>query len=165
MPLSRATFIGPWAGLPVAWTDDDRFDEAIYRADLTRCCKAGMPGVYTRGTTGEFYAMEFDEFQEIARATIEQCHAFATPAMIGCTSTYTRGAVRRAEFAAEMGADAIQLALPYWLAIANEQIIPFFVTWLLPATDCPFRFTRRQIQSVPYPLISTVQFTTPCQVF
>ena len=23
--LTRETFTGPWAGLPVAWTDDDRF--------------------------------------------------------------------------------------------------------------------------------------------
>ena len=34
---------GPWAGLPVAWTDDDRFDEATYRHDVARCCEAGVP--------------------------------------------------------------------------------------------------------------------------
>ena len=54
MPLTRDTFTGPWAGLPVAWTDDDRFDEVTYRADVARCCQAGIPGVYTGGTTGEF---------------------------------------------------------------------------------------------------------------
>ena len=78
--LTRETFTGPWAGLPVAWTDDDRFDEITYRGDVTRCCRAGVPGVYSGGTTGEFYAMEFDEFQEIARATVEACHACGTPA-------------------------------------------------------------------------------------
>ena len=78
--LTRETFTGPWAGLPVAWTDDDRFDETTYRGDVTRCCGAGVPGVYSGGTTGEFYAMEFDEFQEIARATVEACHACGKPA-------------------------------------------------------------------------------------
>lgn len=124
--LTRETLIGPWAGLPVAWTDDDRFDEATYRADVVRCCEAGVPGVYTGGTTGEFYAMEFDEFQAVARATVETCHARDTPAMIGCSSTYTRGAVRRAEFAASIGADAIQVALPFWMEIGESQIVPFF---------------------------------------
>lgn len=124
--LTRETFTGPWAGLPVAWTDDDRFDEATYRADVARCCEVGVPGVYTGGTTGEFYAMEFDEFQAITRATVEECHARAKPAMIGCTSTYTLGAARRAEFAAEVGADAIQVALPYWMEVGDKQIVPFF---------------------------------------
>ena len=124
--LTRESFSGPWAGLPVARTADDRFDEDTYRADVTRCCQVGVPGVYSGGTTGEFYAMEFDEFQEIARATVEACHACGKPAMIGCSSTYTLGAIRRAEYAAELGADAIQVALPFWMEIADDQIVRFF---------------------------------------
>ncbi|MBL7040501.1 MAG: dihydrodipicolinate synthase family protein [Pirellulaceae bacterium] len=124
--LTRDTFIGPWAGLPVAWTDDDQFDEETYRGDVARCCEVGMPGVYTGGTTGEFYAMEYDEFQAVSRATVEEGHAGGKPVMIGCSSTYTLGAARRAAYAAEMGADAIQVALPFWMEIADEQIVPFF---------------------------------------
>ena len=128
MPLTQDTFRGPWAGLPVAWTDDDRFDEPTYRADVARCCRAGVPGVYTGGTTGEFYAMEFDEFQSVARSTIEECHAHRKPAIIGCSATYTLGAVRRARVAARLGADAIQVALPYWMKIGAPEIAPFFKT-------------------------------------
>ncbi len=126
MKLTRETFVGPWAGLPVAWDDDDRFDEATYREAVDRCCLAGVPGVYTGGTTGEFYAMELDEFQAVARATVDACHAHGRPAMIGCSSTYTLGAVRRAAFAAEVGADAIQVALPFWMEVEEAQVIPFF---------------------------------------
>lgn len=69
--------------------------------------------------------MEFDEFCVIARATVEECHAGGIPAMIGCTSTYTLGACRRASYAAEVGADAIQIALPFWLEIGDEQVVSF----------------------------------------
>ena len=124
--LTRETFTGPWAGLPVAWTDDDRFDEETYRGDIARCCRAGVPGVYTGGTTGEFYAMEFDEFKAVSRATVEECRPHGVPVMIGCTSTYTLGTARRAAYAAEIGADALQIALPYWMEIAEDQILPFF---------------------------------------
>jgi dihydrodipicolinate synthase/N-acetylneuraminate lyase len=124
--LTRESFTGPWAGLPVAWTNDDRFDEATYRRDVRRCCEVGIPGVYSGGTTGEFYAMEFDEFREVARATVEECHANGKPAMVGCSSTYTLGVMRRAEVAAELGAEAIQVALPYWMEIGGEQVVPFF---------------------------------------
>ena len=124
--LNRNTFIGPWAGLPVAWTDDDRFAERTYRANVARCCKAGIPGVYTGGTTGEFYALGFDEFKAVARATVEECHAHDKPAMVGCTSTYTRGAARCAAYAAEIGADAIQVALPFWMEVPDKNVVPFF---------------------------------------
>ncbi|MBT6147444.1 MAG: dihydrodipicolinate synthase family protein, partial [Gemmatimonadetes bacterium] len=47
-------------------------------------------------------------------------------AMVGCTSTYTAGAVLRARWAAEIGADAVQVALPFWMEVADEQVVPFF---------------------------------------
>ena len=125
-PHAGELFRGPWAGLPVSWTEDDRFDEATYRAAVADCCRAGVPGVYTGGTTGEFYAMEFDEFQRVARATVEECRLHNTPVMIGCTSTYSLGAMRRAAFAAEIGAQAVQVALPFWMEVADDQIVRFF---------------------------------------
>jgi len=124
--LTRDNLIGPWAGLPVAWTNDDTFDEETYRGNVRRCCEIGMPGVYTGGTTGEFYAMEFDEFKTVARATVEECKAHDTPVIIGCTSTYTRGVLRRMEVAGELGADGVQIALPFWMPMDPDAITGFF---------------------------------------
>ena len=134
--LTRKEMIGPWAGLPVAWKDDGRtFDEDAYRANVVRCSRAGVPGIYTAGTTGELYAMEFDEWQAVTKATVEECKKHGTPAMIGVTSTYTLGAQRRAAYAAELGADAIQLALPYWMELDDRQIVPFFKDVVSAAPD------------------------------
>ena len=124
--LDRDNFTGPWAGLPIAWAEDDTFDEETYRADVAACCQVGIPGVYSGGTTGEFYALELDEFRAVSRATVETCHAHGRPAMVGCTSTYTTGAAMRARWAAEIGADAVQVALPYWMQVGEEQVVPFF---------------------------------------
>ena len=135
--LTRDTFVGPWAGLPVAWTERDEFDEHTYRGDVARCCEAGVPGVYSGGTTGEFYAMEFDEFRAVARATVDECHARGKPAMVGCSSTYTLGAARRAGCAAELGADAIQVALPFWMEVSDPQIVPFFEEVARAAAELP----------------------------
>ncbi len=124
--LTRDDLKGPWAGLPVAWDENYDFDEEAYRADLERACKAGVPGVYTAGTTGEFYAMELDEWKQITRVTVDECKRHGTPAMIGVTSTYTLGAQRRAAYAAEIGADAVQVALPFWMEMADRDISGFF---------------------------------------
>ncbi len=136
--LTRETFTGPWAGLPVAWNQEGGFDEAIYRGDIRRCCEAGIPGVYTGGTTGEFYAIEIDEFEEISRATIEECRAHDVPAMIGCSASSTTGAVRRAQVAVRLGADAIQVTLPYWMEVADANIVPFFQDVAQAADGLPF---------------------------
>lgn len=124
--LTFENFRGSWAGLPVAWNDRDEFDEATYRADVARCCRLDMPGIYTGGTTGEFYALDFDEFKRIVDATVEEAHALGKPVMIGVTSTYTLGAARRAAYAAEAGADAIQLALPFWMEVPDSTLLDFF---------------------------------------
>ena len=124
--LTRDEMVGPWAGLPVAWNENLQFDEETYRADVERTCRAGVPGVYSAGTTGEFYAMEFGEGQAITRATVEECRRAGTPVMIGVTSTYTLGAQRRAAFAAELGVDAVQVAIPFWMEVDDRQVMPFF---------------------------------------
>ncbi len=132
--LTRNDLVGPWAGMPVAWDKNLNFDEQAYRADLERACKAGVPGVYTAGTTGEFYAMELDEWKEIGRVTVDECKKHGTPAMLGITSTYTLGAQRRAEYAAEVGADAVQVALPFWMELDDREVIGFFEDVVKP---CP----------------------------
>jgi len=124
--LSDENFVGPWAGLPIAWTANDEFDEQTYREDVARCCQAGAPGMYTGGTTGEFYALDFDEFKAVTRATVEESHVAGKPAMIGCTWTYTIGTAKRAAFAAEAGADAIQTALPFWAEVPDSTVVEFF---------------------------------------
>lgn len=124
--VKREVYEGPWAGLPVTWNDDLSFDEASYRENVKRCCEAQVPGVYTAGTTGEFYAMEFDEWKAVSRATVEQCRKFGTPCMLGITSTHTLGAQRRAEYAVEIGADAVQIALPFWLELNDCEVLNFF---------------------------------------
>lgn len=123
--LSRNEMIGPWAGLPVAWKEDFSFDEEVYRENVEKTCRAGVPGVYTGGTTGEFYAMDFEEFKAVSKATVEECKRCGTPVMIGVTSTYTIGAQRRAAYAAELGADAVQLAPPFWMKLTDDELMRF----------------------------------------
>jgi dihydrodipicolinate synthase/N-acetylneuraminate lyase len=112
--------------VPLAWTDEDGLDEECFRADAARCCQAGAPGVYCGGPAGEAYAVEFDEFQALTRALVEAAHGQGRPAMVDCTATHTLGALRRAEFAAGVGADAAMVALPYWAEVGEEQVVPFF---------------------------------------
>ncbi len=164
--LSRNEMIGPWAGLPVAWDENLMFDEQAYRAVVERICKAGVPGVYTAGTTGEFYAMEFDEWKAVTKATVEECRKHGTPVMIGVTSTYTLGAQRRAAYAAKVGADAVQVALPFWMELDNRQIVPFLqeVTDACPSLALSIYETLRAKKTLTVDQHRAVSEATGCYV-
>jgi dihydrodipicolinate synthase/N-acetylneuraminate lyase len=135
--LTRDNWKGPWAGVPIAWKDDDSFDLDTYYHDVSKCCEVGAIGVYTGGSTGEFFAIDSEEFRQVTRATIDACHAQGKHAMIGCTATYTKAAQKMAEFAAENGADAIQIALPYWHHLTDMETTSFIRDVSNVAGDLP----------------------------
>jgi dihydrodipicolinate synthase/N-acetylneuraminate lyase len=132
--------VGPWAALPIAWSPAGEFEETPYRADVAKCCAAGIPGIFMGGATGEFYALEVDEFRAVARATIKECEAHGKPALIGCTATHTRGVIHRVETAVELGARAIMVALPFWLEVGDDQVVPFFQEVAAAAGGLPVVF-------------------------
>ena len=161
--LTNENFRGSWAGVPVAWTADQQFDEETYRGDVASCCRIDAPGIYTAGTTGEFYAMEFDEFKRVTRATIEAANAAGKPVMIGVTSTYTLGAARRAAFAAEAGASAVQVALPYWMETPDSEVTGFFREVSAAAGNLPLSIyeTKRTKKALTLLQHQTVKVALP----
>ncbi len=164
--LTKKQLIGPWAGLPVAWNMDFTFDENTYRGDVSRCCDAGVPGVYTGGTTGEFYAQEFEEFTQITDATIEECRKGKTPVMIGCTATHTLGAIRKARYAQEKGADAIQVALPFWMEVPDSEVVRFFreVSDAVPGMPMTIYETLRTKKAISLELHKEIHETVPAVI-
>ena len=94
MALTSNTLKGMWAGMPVPWTAKDQVDENALRENVRRMCRAGAHGVYTHGTTGEFYAQTPDEWRQVARITVEECRRSGTPTQVGCTALWTAEVVR-----------------------------------------------------------------------
>ena len=62
--LTRENLHGVWAGaFATPFDADDRFDEAISGENIRRLHAAGVHGIYTTDSDGEFYALELDEFK------------------------------------------------------------------------------------------------------
>ena len=125
MTLTSENLKGMWAGLPVPWNNQDQLDERALRENVRRVCNIGAHGVYTHGTTGEFYAQTFEEWQQVAQATIEECRKLGTPTQVGCTALWTSEVIRKAIFAQEIGTDGIQLAFPFWLSLTDSEAVKF----------------------------------------
>ncbi len=135
---------GVWAGLPVAWDDRMELDEEACRADVETLCRAGVQGVYTGGTTGEFYAQDEDTFARLVDLTAETAHEHDTPMQAGCTALSTRLVIRRIDIAREAGADGIQVALPFWLALSDDEVVAFFRDVAVAAGETPLILYRTE---------------------
>lgn len=128
--MARLTFEdlrGIWAGVTMSWDEHDRFDETSYHANTEGMCKAKVHGVYTTGSTGEFYAIDFDEFRRMVDIQAEICGRHKMPLQIGCCSDSTRETLRLLEYAAgkpEVG--GAQVAIPYWMELTDRELLQFF---------------------------------------
>jgi dihydrodipicolinate synthase/N-acetylneuraminate lyase len=124
-PLSRKTLHGVWCALILPWNDRDELDARRFAQEVRSYGGTGVHGVYTGGTTGEFYAQDDDTFERVARIACEQAHEAGLPVQIGASALSTRTARRRIRVALKAGADAIQMALPFWLELKDDEAMRF----------------------------------------
>ena len=64
---------GIWAGVTMSWDEQFRFDEETYLKNVQRAASSGAHGLYTTGSTGEFYAIEYDEFRRMVDIQSQVC--------------------------------------------------------------------------------------------
>jgi 4-hydroxy-tetrahydrodipicolinate synthase len=90
-------------------------NEGVDLSTLTKvvdyCLDAGVAGIVSCGTTGEYYAMSSDERKQVMAHTREVVGTRAQ-LVAGCNAGSTREAIGLAEAAVAMGYDAIMLAAP-----------------------------------------------------
>jgi dihydrodipicolinate synthase/N-acetylneuraminate lyase len=128
--LTRATLGGIWAGLPTPFDAHGRLDADALARSVEIAGGWGIAGVYTTGSTGEWYAVDDLEFGDLidavvaGRAAAEQ-QGRQLPVQAGITGTSTGGVLRRAAMAVDRGADAFQVALPPWIALTDDEVVRF----------------------------------------
>jgi N-acetylneuraminate lyase len=124
--LTAATLKGPWAGVTLSWNEDYSFDEVSFRANLRRLASFDVPGIYTTGSTGEFYALDWPEFQRMVDVFMEEIGPTGKPTQIGCCADDTRDVLRMVEYAAKKGAGGAQIVLPYWMELTEREMLQYF---------------------------------------
>jgi dihydrodipicolinate synthase/N-acetylneuraminate lyase len=123
--LTRETLHGVWCALILPWTDRDELDSRRLVKEVRGYGGTGVHGVYTGGTTGEFYAQDDDTYERVTRIVCEEAHALGLPVQIGASALSTRTVRKRIRVACRAGADAIQLALPFWLEMKDDEVMQF----------------------------------------
>ena len=124
--LTADTLNGIWAAIPLSWHADYTLDEASTWENLRRLCASDVEGLYTTGSTGEFYALDWPSFTRVVDLVADVVVPSGKPLQIGCTAHDTMGVLRRIEYAGHSGANGVQIALPYWMEIDDQELLDFF---------------------------------------
>ena len=118
---------GIWAGITMTWDQDYKFDETTYAQNIERMIAAKVSGVYTTGSTGEFYAIDFDEFRRMVDIQCELCGKADMALQIGCCSDATHKTISLLEYAAsKKQVGAAQVNIPYWMELTDRELLQFF---------------------------------------
>ena len=129
---------GIWAGMTMSWDEDDRFEEDTYARNIQRFLAAKVHGIYTTGSTGEFYALEFDEFRRMVDIEADLCGRAGMPLQIGCCGDATRKTIKLLEYAAgKKAVGAAQVNIPYWMEMTDRELLQFFKDLHTACPDMP----------------------------
>ena len=106
-------------------TPDQKINEKALRKLITFLLDGGVHGIFAVGTTGEFYALSDEEYEEVLQITTDEV-AGRVPVYAGANQICTRDAVRQAEIAQKAGVDAVSILTPYFISPNQNQIELFF---------------------------------------
>jgi len=124
--LTRENLRGVWVSVTLPWDEDGNLDEATFRQNVAKLIESGVQGLYTTGSTGEFYALDWDEFRRMVDAFAAETQGRVLT-QVGCTWLNSRDSIRMARYAAERGVDGVQVALPFWMELNDDEVLQYFV--------------------------------------
>ena len=102
---------------------------------VERFIEAGVAGIVACGTTGEYYALEDDEREQVLRTVAEATRGRVT-AIAGINALSTTQAIRNAQQAESLGYDGLMLSTPPYSLPEQAGIIAHFRT-VAQATRLP----------------------------
>src|SRR5262249_32347584 len=118
MPVTLSGIIPPVV-TPMQANED--IDLPRLRALINHQLAKGVHGIFVLGTTGEFYALDDAEKQEVIDEAVRVVNKRG-PVIAGTGAETTREAVRLTKLAAKEGADAVSVITPYYISPTQTEI-------------------------------------------
>lgn len=124
-PLAAQRITGVWGTLllPVGAREDIGWGRLAGQLDALLA--SGVDGVYAHGTAGEFHALEEAEFDRVNALLAGRCEAAGLPYQIGAGHPATPVMLERVRRAAALRPGAIQVILPDWVPLGDDEVVRF----------------------------------------
>jgi dihydrodipicolinate synthase/N-acetylneuraminate lyase len=117
---------GVWVAMPTPWQADGCVDAGVVRELVQRYAAAGLDGAYTTGTDGEVHVMEIDDLRQLVPPFAAAAAESGLPVQVGCGWSHTNGVIERGRVAREHGIGIIQVTLPSWIPLNDDEVIRFY---------------------------------------
>ena len=124
-PFTAREIRGTYATLLLPIAADDRIDFTLLADELAVIAAAGVDGVYSNGTAGEFYSLSDDEFTRINELVARKCEATGLPFQLGASFPTPQLTLERIRRATACHPSAIQIVLPDWYPPTLDESIAF----------------------------------------
>ena len=106
-------------------TKDGKVNIPVLRKFIDFLIDGGVHGIFAIGTTGEFYAINNAEYQEILEVTVDQVKG-RVPVYAGANAIGTRESIALAKIAEKAGVDALSVLTPYFITINQNELYEHF---------------------------------------
>lgn len=123
--LKRQNLRGNWGTLLLPVNEDDSIDHSRLGEELDRMIAAGIDGIYSNGTAGEFHNQTEDEFDAIQTLMAEKCHRAGMLFQIGASHPSPVISRERLKRTISLKPHAFQVILPDWVATTGVEQIRF----------------------------------------
>lgn len=111
--------------VPTSFRADGSLDEDGSRSIFRYVAASGNEGAFILGTTGEFPAIDDDEFTLLVRAAVEEIgDSMRVIVHVGQPSAFE--AVRRVRIARDLGAREFAALTPYYLPAGEDAVFAYF---------------------------------------
>src|SRR5262245_30520325 len=107
------------------FTPQQELDLPRLRSHIDLMLAKGVHAIFVLGTTGEFYALDDREKQEVTAAAAEHCRG-RSPVYVGTGAETTREVVRLTRMAEKEGADGVSVITPYFIKPNQAELIDHF---------------------------------------
>jgi dihydrodipicolinate synthase/N-acetylneuraminate lyase len=116
---------GNWATLLLPINADESIDFARLGEEIDILIAACVDGIYSNGTAGEFHNQTQGEYETIQALLAEKCRTAGMNFVIGACLPDPSLARERASYARALEPAAIQVILPDWWPVTDEEAIDF----------------------------------------
>jgi dihydrodipicolinate synthase/N-acetylneuraminate lyase len=131
------TLRGNWATLLLPIAPDDGIDFGGLGEEIDILIADGVDGIYSNGTAGEFHNQTEAEYEAIQALLAEKCRAAGMPFVIGACQGDPRQSLERVRRAVGLQPAAIQVILPDWWPVTDEEAIDFLAMMAAAARELP----------------------------
>lgn len=135
--LTASDCRGNWGTLLLPINDDDSIDFEKLSDEIDALLAAGVNGIYSNGTAGEFHTQTDEEFDLVNQLLALKCQAHGMLFQIGASHPVPMVMVGRIRRAKCLRPAAFQVILPDWVRVTQTEAIDFLTRIAAEAAPIP----------------------------